>query len=103
MTVTDTARASLRPGTVVGRYTIERLIGAGGMGEVYSARDTTLGRVVALKILTPRHAGDVERVRRFVREAEAASSLNHPAIVSVHDSGVASVDGETLHFLTMEL
>ena len=95
--------ASLRAGTIVSRYRVERLIGAGGMGEVYAAVDTSLGRKVALKILPQSRATDSERVRRFIREAEAASALNHPAIVAVYDSGTAIVDGDALHFVAMEL
>ena len=97
------AAASLAAGTMVARYRVERPIGVGGMGEVYAATDTTLGRRVALKILPQSRATDAERVRRFIREAEAASALNHPAIVAVYDSGTTTVDGDTLHFVAMEL
>lgn len=90
-------RGSLAPGTVVGRYEIVSFLGAGGMGQVYVARDSTLDRRVALKILP----GDCspERVLRFQREARAASALNHPSIVTVHDAG--TLDG--VRFLAMEL
>ncbi|HEV8659293.1 MAG TPA: LpqB family beta-propeller domain-containing protein [Thermoanaerobaculia bacterium] len=74
-------------GTLFGRYRVERLLGAGGMGEVYAATDTQLGRVVALKVLPEERASDASRVQRFVREAQLASSLNHPAIVAIYDSG----------------
>jgi eukaryotic-like serine/threonine-protein kinase len=90
---------SLTRGTTVGRFTVEELIGAGGMGEVYAARDSNLGRRVALKILPTSRVTDTERVERFVREARAASSLNHPAIVTIFDSGT---DGH-VPFLAMEL
>ncbi|HEX2123062.1 MAG TPA: LpqB family beta-propeller domain-containing protein [Thermoanaerobaculia bacterium] len=90
---------SVPTGTRVGRYEIVSLLGAGGMGEVYAANDSNLGRRVALKILPPHRTKDPERVERFVREARASSALNHPAIVSVHDAG--SEDG--VHFLAMEL
>jgi eukaryotic-like serine/threonine-protein kinase len=93
---------SLGPGTELPRYRIESLIGAGGMGEVYAARDTQLGRRVALKVLRASMASD-ERIARFIREAEAASALNHPAIVSIFDSGSAEVDGERIYFIAMEL
>ncbi|HEY6842672.1 MAG TPA: protein kinase, partial [Thermoanaerobaculia bacterium] len=99
-------RQELLPsGTAVGRYVVEERIGGGGMGEVYRARDSVLGRRVALKILPESLAGDRDRVERFIREARAASSLNHPAIVTVYDSGVAAgvpylamelIDGESL-------
>jgi serine/threonine protein kinase len=88
---------ALRSGTRVGRYEVESFLGAGGMGEVYAARDTSLGRRIALKVL-PADC-DRDRIARFIREAQASSSLNHPAIVSVHDAGVA--DG--IQFLAMEL
>src|SRR6185436_3869204 len=90
---------SVPAGTRVGRYEIVSLLGAGGMGEVYAALDSNLGRRVALKILPPHRTKDPDRVARFVREAHASSALNHPAIVSVHDSGS---DGN-VHFLAMEL
>ncbi|MEA2165440.1 MAG: eukaryotic-like serine/threonine-protein kinase [Thermoanaerobaculia bacterium] len=88
---------ALAAGTRVGRYEVQSLLGTGGMGEVYVARDTALGRRVALKIL-PSDC-DPQRVARFVREAQASSALSHPAIVSVHDAG--SADG--IYFLAMEL
>jgi Tol biopolymer transport system component/tRNA A-37 threonylcarbamoyl transferase component Bud32 len=92
-------------GRTIGRFVVEELIGAGGMGEVYAARDTVLDRRVALKIVPESLATNHDRVERFMREARAASSLNHPAIVTVYDSGVADgipylamelIDGETL-------
>lgn len=85
-------------GTVLGQYRIESHIGSGGMGDVYLATDTTLGRKVALKILPSRFSSDPERRRRFEREARAASTLNHPNIITVHDFG--SEDG--LDFLATE-
>src|SRR4029079_10385020 len=72
---------------------------AGGMGEVYRAHDTRLGREVAIKILPEDLASDPDRLARFMREARLASQLNHPNIVVLHDVGVA--DG--LHYLAMEL
>jgi serine/threonine protein kinase len=93
----------LPPGTAVGRYVIERLIGGGAMGDVYAARDTNLGRAVALKVLPRSSAGDPLRVRRFIREAQLASSLDHPAIVTVFDSGSIELGGRTVVFLAMEL
>jgi Tol biopolymer transport system component/predicted Ser/Thr protein kinase len=92
-----TRNGALTAGTRIGRYEVQSLLGAGGMGEVYIARDTVLGRLVALKVL-PSDC-DPQRVARFVREAQASSALNHPAIVSVHDAG--SADG--IRFLAMEL
>jgi beta-lactam-binding protein with PASTA domain len=70
-----------------GRYRVLRKIGAGGMADVYLARDETLGRQVAVKVLLPRFADDRQFVERFRREAQAAAGLNHPNIVSVYDRG----------------
>ncbi len=78
---------SLRPGTRLGPYQIVGTLGAGGMGEVYRARDAKLGRDVALKTLPETFVGDAERLARFRREAQVASSLSHPHIVTVHDIG----------------
>jgi serine/threonine protein kinase/Tfp pilus assembly protein PilF len=95
----------LGEGTRLGRYEIRSKIGEGGMGEVYLAWDTKLDRKVALKILPPELAANPDRMRRFVQEAQAASALNHPNIITVHeidetDSGhfIATefIDGETL-------
>ena len=80
---------SLAPGTHLGPYEILALIGAGGMGEVYQARYTRLDRIVAVKLLPPDKVADPERKRRFIQEAKAASALNHPNIVTIHDIGSA--------------
>ncbi len=77
--------ASLSPGALVGPYRIVAWVGAGGMGEVFKALDERLGRTVALKRLPQRWTTDPGRVRRFTREAQAASALNHPNIVTVYD------------------
>ena len=78
---------ALAPGTVLGRYEIRSLLGQGGMGAVYRAADTSLGRDVALKVLDPAVAVDPERVHRFLQEARAASALNHPNIIAIHEAG----------------
>ena len=96
---------ALKPGDKLGNFEIVAMIGRGGMGEVYRARDPRLKRDVAIKTLPSGFAGDRDRIARFEREARAASALNHPNIVSVYDIGTDGgvsfivselVDGETL-------
>jgi len=89
----------LASGTHLGIYEIQASIGAGGMGEVYRATDTRLGRDVAVKILPTEMAQDPERLVRFHREARSVAALNHPNVVTVYS--VEECDG--VHFLTMEL
>jgi serine/threonine protein kinase len=74
----------MTPGTKLGRYEIIALIGAGGMGEVYRARDTNLGRDVALKVLPEIFARATDRMARFEREAQVLASLNHPHIAAIY-------------------
>lgn len=78
---------TVRPGIRVGPYEIVAAIGAGGMGEVYRARDTRLGRDVAIKVLLGEFAADPERLRRFEQEARAVAALDHPNILAIHDVG----------------
>jgi len=88
----------LQAGTRLGVYEVLSLIGAGGMGEVYRARDTRLGREVAIKVLPADLVSDANRRRRFVQEAQAASALNHPHIITIHE--IESADGND--FIVME-
>src|ERR1022692_561881 len=78
---------ALTSGTKIGPYEILAPLGARGMGEVYRARDTRLGRDVAIKVLPEALARDAERLRRFETEARAVAALNHPNILSIHDIG----------------
>ncbi|HEY6120810.1 MAG TPA: serine/threonine-protein kinase, partial [Pyrinomonadaceae bacterium] len=85
-------------GQQIGHYQIIREIGRGGMGVVYLAQDIRLGRPVALKLLPKHLTSDANRLRRFEREARAASALNHPNILTIHE--IAQIDG--LHFIATE-
>ena len=89
---------TMKIGQRISHYQIVSRIGEGGMGEVWLADDKNLGRQVAIKLLPPQFTGDADRLRRFEQEARAASALNHPNIVTVHDIGEA--DG--LHFIVTE-
>jgi eukaryotic-like serine/threonine-protein kinase len=97
---------SLTPGTKLGPYELVAFIGAGGMGEVYRARDQRLGREVAVKLLPASFAADADRLRRFEQEARAVAALSHPNILAVHDIGQHDgapflvselLEGESLH------
>jgi eukaryotic-like serine/threonine-protein kinase len=89
-------------GRSIGHYQTLSLIGAGGMGRVYLAEDTRLGRKVALKLLPAAFTQDKERVRRFKQEARAASSLNHPNILTIHEIGEASTAEGGEHYIVSE-
>jgi serine/threonine protein kinase len=100
-----TVKMALAPGARIGVYEVLAKLGEGGMGEVYRARDTKLGRDVALKILLESFASDGDRMMRFEREAKTLASLNHPHIAQIYgleQSSTASalvmelVEGETL-------
>jgi eukaryotic-like serine/threonine-protein kinase len=89
---------SLAAGTRLGPYEIQSAIGAGGMGEVFKARDTRLDRLVAIKLLPARFTADAGRLARFSNEARAASALSHPNIITIHEVG----DADGLPFIVME-
>ena len=88
---------TLKPGARLGPYQVVSALGAGGMGEVYKARDTRLDRTVAIKVLSSEVASDAESRTRFEREARAVAALDHPHICGIYDVG--SVDGT--HYLVM--
>ena len=90
---------ALAHGAQLGHFTIVRLIGAGGMGEVYEAQDARLGRSVAIKVLPDALVHQPERMARFEREARLLASLNHPHIAAIH--GIEEADG--VRFLVLEL
>jgi eukaryotic-like serine/threonine-protein kinase len=102
--VAESAAMSLAVGTRLGSFEVTGVLGAGGMGEVYRARDTRLKRDVALKILPASFATDPDRLARFQREAEVLASLNHPNIAAIHglEEGPAEA-GPYVHALVMEL
>ncbi len=85
-------------GRQVGPYMIHSLLGVGGMGEVYLAQDPRLDRAIALKILPAELASDPDRIRRFIREARAASGLKHPNVATIYEIGKS----DEFHFIAME-
>ena len=96
---------TLAPGSRLGPYEIVSSLGAGGMGEVFRAKDARLGRDVAIKVLPKELAGDADRLARFEREARAVAALSHPNILAIHDFGTEGdttyavlelIEGETL-------
>src|SRR6266849_2084309 len=94
--VLDSTRAMI--GRTLLHYEVIETLGRGGMGVVYKARDTHLDRFIAIKVLPPGKVADADRKRRFVQEAKAASALNHPNIITIHD--IDSADG--VDFIAME-
>jgi eukaryotic-like serine/threonine-protein kinase len=93
---------TLAAGTRLGTFEILDMVGAGGMGEVYRARDTRLERTVAIKVLPPHWADDREMKQRFEREAQTIASLNHPNICTLHDIGHQPAAGTAIDFLVLE-
>ncbi|HEY3125005.1 MAG TPA: protein kinase [Thermoanaerobaculia bacterium] len=90
---------TIAAGSRLGPYEVLSSLGAGGMGEVYKARDTRLAREVAIKVLPAEVASDRERLARFEQEARSPSALNHPNIVAVYDVGRA----DSTSYIAMEL
>ena len=90
---------TISAGTRLGPYELLALLGAGGMGEVYRAKDPRLDREVAIKILPDRLASDAARLKRFEGEARSASALNHPNIVTIHEVG----QSDSTSYIVMEL
>jgi serine/threonine protein kinase len=89
----------LTEGARLGPYEVHGLLGTGGMGEVYRARDTRLGRTVAIKVLPPLVAQDPERLRRFEAEARTVGALNHPNIMALYDVG----QHDSVSYVVLEL
>src|SRR5512141_3251989 len=101
----EPVKGRLAPGTLLGRYEIVGLLGIGGMGEVYLAEDSQLGRKVAIKLLNEKYENNESNVHRFIQEAKAASALNHPNILTIYEIGRTDhahyivsefIDGRTL-------
>ncbi len=90
---------ALTAGSRLGSYEIVSLLGSGGMGDVYRAKDHKLGRDVAIKVLREELASDPQRLKRFELEARAASALDHPNIVTIYD--ISELDG--VHFIVMQV
>jgi serine/threonine protein kinase len=95
----DDKDSNLTIGQILGHFQLTSLLGKGGMGEVYQAKDLKLGRGVALKVLPEEFARDADRAARFQREAKLLASLNHPYICTIHD--IDEHAGQ--HFIAMEL
>src|ERR1700746_2029747 len=96
--IEEVMAAPLAPGSQIGHYRVVSLLGEGGMGAVYLADDTRLGRRVALKVLPANVAADPERMHRFEQEAKIASALTHPIVAYTHEIG----EHQGLRYLVME-
>lgn len=93
---------TISTGSLIARYRVLNKIGAGGMGEVYLAEDSSLGRKVAIKVLPEQFTKDADRVRRFEQEAKSASSLNHPNIITIYEVGKIQAEAGELNFIATE-
>jgi serine/threonine-protein kinase len=100
--VSTNAMGSLIVGSQIGAYKLIEPLGRGGMGEVHLALDTRLGRKVAVKLLPAAFTTDADRVQRFVREARAASALNHPNIITIHEVGKTETESGSLRYIVTE-
>ena len=89
-------------GSQIGAYRLLEPLGRGGMGEVHLALDTRLGRKVAVKLLPAKFTTDASRVRRFAKEARAASALNHPNIITIHEIGEVRTEAGDTHYIVTE-
>ncbi len=89
---------SIVPGSKIGKFKLQNQLGGGGMGSVYKARDTQLGRIVAIKILNSQYDYNIENIERFEREARTLASLNHPNLMHVYDVGIEG----SIHYFAME-
>jgi eukaryotic-like serine/threonine-protein kinase len=98
----DDSRTKPSVGETIGHYRILSTLGKGGMGEVYLGEDKRLGRKVAIKLLPAGFTIDTERVRRFAQESRAASALNHPNIITIHEIGEASTEQGATHYIVTE-
>ncbi len=102
MTTTGESPGVVSAGATIAHYRLVALLGTGGMGKVYKAFDSKLGRTVALKILRSELLRDRDKVRRFAHEARTASSLNHPSIVTIYDVGEWHHEGQSIQYIAME-
>jgi serine/threonine protein kinase/tetratricopeptide (TPR) repeat protein len=100
--ISTSSMGSLIVGSWIGAYQLLEPLGRGGMGEVYLALDTRLGRKVAVKLLPARFTTDAGRVRRFAREARSVSALNHPNIITIHEIGEVRTEAGDTHYLVTE-
>ncbi|MGH9935958.1 MAG: protein kinase domain-containing protein, partial [Blastocatellia bacterium] len=99
---TSATKGNMLVGQSLGHYQILALLDRGGMGEVYRAKDTSLGREVAVKVLPSAFSADRGRLQRFEQEARAASALNHPNIITIHEIGEATAVSDRARYIVTE-